>query len=864
MNKAFNIVWSHVRQAWIVTSELTTRNGTPFRATAGILPVILFSAMVSFPAQAEYTEEVTSGITVTGENVPEYGYQVVDGGTTINTTLNNGRQIVVGTGSQAIGTVINYENYFDAPNVNGCSRPNCVPGQEVSDGGVATDTIVNTGMQQIIAGGRADNTVVNNEGTQSVKNGGYASGTIINDNGLQWVGMGGSVSNAIINGGTQEVYLESKATNTTVNAGGKQEIKTGSTAQDTILNGGQQIITDEGSVANGTIIYNGGQSIVQNSATANKTTINTGGEQIISSDSTASETVINGGKQIINTGGNAYNTAVNSGGNQTVQNGAYSHDVKVNRGGILELNGGTAEDVTIDSGGIVSAHENSAMQGTLTNGGQAIIHDSVAINGDVLNRGTLSFTSSQPVSAALINGNLSNSGTLFIGDASSRAAGSVLTVQGDYHGDGGSLLLNTVLGTDNSATDKFVIGGNVTGTTDISVNNLGGKGDQTLNGIEIVKVAGSSAAGAFYNSKAIRAGLYNYTVIQKGNNYYLTSDYVAPEPEPTPEPTPAPGKDISTSAGGYMANLAAANQVFITRLADRQTSMEYLNTPTDNAEGTSLWLRQVGGHTRSRADVLRTRSNRYVAQIGGEILAGTLGNADRWAMGLMAGYADQNSTTTSVRSRYNTRTTSSLRGYSVGLYGTWMEDAKDNSGLYLDAWVQYSWFHNSVNEAGQASDSYSSKGFSASAEGGYAYKLSEGKRTDFYIQPQMQLVWSGISADGHHTRTGIYVQDEGNANIQSRIGIKAYLKGHSRTDDKTGREFKPFVEANWIHNTARYGVRMSGDQLTQDGAKNISELKTGIEANLASSISLWGGIGVQIGEKGYSDTQGQLGIRYRF
>lgn len=247
MNKAFNIVWSHVRQAWIVTSELTTRNGTPFRATAGILSVILFSAMVSFPAQAEYTEEVTSGITVTGENVPEYGYQVVDGGTTINTMLNNGRQIVVGTGSQAIGTVINYENYFDAPNVNGCSRPNCVPGQEVSDGGVATDTIVNTGMQQIIAGGRADNTVVNNEGTQSVKNGGYASGTIINDNGLQWVGMGGSVSNAIINGGTQEVYLESKATNTTVNAGGKQEIKTGSTAQDTILNGGQQIITDEGS-----------------------------------------------------------------------------------------------------------------------------------------------------------------------------------------------------------------------------------------------------------------------------------------------------------------------------------------------------------------------------------------------------------------------------------------------------------------------------------------------------------------------------------------------------------------------------------------------------------------------------------------
>lgn len=860
-----------MRQAWIVTSELTTRNGTPFRATAGILPVILFTAMVSFPARAEYTEEVTSGITVTGEIVPEYGYQVVEGGTTINTTLNNGRQIVVGTGSQAIGTVINYENGFDAPNNGSCSRPNCVPGQEVSDGGVATDTIVNTGMQQIAAGGRADNTVVNNEGTQSVKNGGYASGTIINDNGLQWVGMGGFVSNAIINGGTQEVYLASKATNTTVNAGGKQEIKTGSTAQDTILNGGQQIITDEGSVANGTIIYNGGQSIVQNSATANKTTINTGGEQIISSDSTASETVINGGKQIINAGGNAYNTAVNYGGNQTVQNSAYSHNVKVNRGGILELNGGTAEDVTIDSGGTLSAHENSTMLGTLTNGGQAILHDSVTVNGDILNTGTLSFVSSQPASVAVINGNLTNSGQLFTGGPS-LSAGSELTIQGDYHGNDGSLIMNAILGNDTSIMDKLLIGGNATGTTEVSVNNLGGKGDQTLNGIEIVQVAGASSAGAFYNSKAIRAGLYNYTVIQKGNNYYLTSNYVAPEPEPTPEPTPepapeptpTPGKDISTSAGGYMANLATANQIFNTRLADRQTGMEYLNSPTDNAEGTRLWLRQVGGHTRSRADVLRTRSNRYVAQIGGEILAGTLSNADRWAIGLMAGYANQNSTTTSVRSRYNTRTTSSLHGYSVGLYGTWMEDPKENSGLYLDSWLQYSWFRNSVNEAGQASDRYTSKGFSASAEGGYAYKMFEGERTDFYIQPQMQLIWSDVSADARYSPNGIYVQDEGQGNIQSRIGIKAYLQGHSKIDDNSGREFRPYIETNWIHNTERYGVRMDGSQLTQDGMKDIAEVKTGIEARLATSTSLWGGIGVQVGEKGYSDTQGQLGIRYQF
>ncbi|ELC6355186.1 hypothetical protein Q8V91_004497, partial [Enterobacter hormaechei] len=183
MNKAFKIVWSPVRQTWVVTSELTTSGGRPFLARAGISSLVLLSALISLPVYATYSETVTGGMTVTGETVPELGYQVVDGGTVINTTLNNGRQIVTGEGSQAIGTVINYDPNIDPPSIEDgkCSRPNCVPGQEVVDGAVATDTIVNTGMQQASEGGKAVNTVVNNEGIQSVKGSGFASGTVIND-----------------------------------------------------------------------------------------------------------------------------------------------------------------------------------------------------------------------------------------------------------------------------------------------------------------------------------------------------------------------------------------------------------------------------------------------------------------------------------------------------------------------------------------------------------------------------------------------------------------------------------------------------------------------------------------------------------
>ncbi|EDG2061816.1 autotransporter outer membrane beta-barrel domain-containing protein [Salmonella enterica] len=301
-----------------------------------------------------------------------------------------------------------------------------------------------------------------------------------------------------------------------------------------------------------------------------------------------------------------------------------------------------------------------------------------------------------------------------------------------------------------------------------------------------------------------------------------------------------------------ISNLAAANQIFVTRLADGEGGTAYINPVTGERDITSLWLRQEGGHNRSRADSLHTTGNRYVAQLGGELVNGSFTEADLWDIGLMAGYANQKSTTTSNRSRYNVNTKSQLHGYSAGLYGTWYQDAKERTGLYVDSWVQYSWFRNSVSEDGQLSDSYKSRGFSASLESGYSWKVVDGERTDFFIQPQAQLVWSGIKADSHYTQNGIRVQGQGENNLQSRLGLTAYLKGHGKLDDNTGRSFKPFVEANWIHNTERYGVRMDGDSLNQDGAKDIAKVKTGIEAHLTPSTSLWGSVGVQMGDKGYS------------
>ncbi|WP_404979074.1 autotransporter outer membrane beta-barrel domain-containing protein, partial [Citrobacter amalonaticus] len=46
--------------------------------------------------------------------------------------------------------------------------------------------------------------------------------------------------------------------------------------------------------------------------------------------------------------------------------------------------------------------------------------------------------------------------------------------------------------------------------------------------------------------------------------------------------------------------------------------------------------------------------------------------------------------------------------------------------------------------------------------------------------------------------------------------------------------------------------------------RNIGELKAGVEGQLTKNVALWGNIGQQIGDKGYSDTSAMVGIKASF
>ncbi|MBN4858127.1 intestinal colonization autotransporter adhesin MisL [Citrobacter portucalensis] len=467
-----------------------------------------------------------------------------------------------------------------------------------------------------------------------------------------------------------------------------------------------------------------------------------------------------------------------------------------------------------------------------------------------------------------------------------------LTINEDFTGNGGKLVFNTVLNDDTSETDKLKVLGNTAGNAFVAVNNIGGTGAQTIEGIEIIEVAGNSD-GTFEKAGRIVAGAYDYNVVQKGSNWYLTSFIPAPpdpedpdpvdpdpvdpiDPDPVdpvdpiiPEPEepvapPVTEQQYRPEAGSYLANNYAANTLFMTRLHDRLGETQYVDMLTGEKKVTSLWMRNVGAHTRFKdgSGQLKTQSNSYVMQLGGDLAQWSSDGLDRWHLGAMAGYANSQNRTQSSLTGYHSR--GQVTGYSVGLYGTWYANDTDKTGTYVDTWALYNWFDNKVMGQEQAAEKYKSSGITASVEAGYSFKLGENERNSYWLQPKAQVVWMDVQADSHREANGTRVKDNTDGNLMTRLGVKAFINGHNAIDDGKSREFQPFVEANWIHNTQTTSVKMDDVSNDMRGTKNIGELKIGVEGQITPRLNVWSNVAQQVGDKGYSDTRGMLGVKYNF
>lgn len=549
---------------------------------------------------------------------------------------------------------------------------------------------------------------------------------------------------------------------------------------------------------------------------------------------------------------------------------AYTGETNINAGQLVLGDNVSASGILSGNGAV-----NIASGATL--GGNGVV------TGAVNNLGILAALNALPgyksdLASTLTVGSLVNQGEIKLAGTT---AGNTLVVEGNYVGNNGLLSLNTVLGDDNSLTDKLVVTGDTSGSTRLQVNNLGGSGDLTNKGIEVVQVAGQSDGNFTLQGRAV-AGAYDY-FLNKGQaadgNWYLQSQLPTPvnpvnpvdpiNPVDPVNPDKPTDPIVRPEAGVYTANIAAANTMFVTTLHDRLGETNYVDALTGEEKVTSMWMRNIGGHTgfRDNSGQLKTQSNRYVLQMGGDIAQWGSEDSNRTHLGVMAGYGNNHSNTRSGVTQYSAD--GSVNGYSVGVYGTWFANKAENTGAYVDTWALYNWFNNSVKGKDLAAESYKSDGFTASIETGYTFKTGEfkgskGTKNTVYVQPQAQAIWMGVKADQHTETNGTRVESVGDGNVMTRLGVRAYLKSHNQIDNGKDREFEPFVEANWIHNTNNFGSTMNGVPSSMAGTKNIAELKVGVEGQINNNLNVWGNIGNQIGDKGYSDASAMIGIKYNF
>ena len=552
------------------------------------------------------------------------------------------------------------------------------------------------------------------------------------------------------------------------------------------------------------------------------------------------------------------------------------------------LHGGT----TLVANGATLGVKNSNATVTIENGATFATAGEVNNNIHVLAGGTLAAWNAVQGNATLsaagvdtINGNVTNGGTLLL-SAANNSVGNNFTINGDYTGSAGSqIVLNSTLGEDNAPTDHLTITGSSFGQSGVSVSNMGGLGAQTVNGMEIVRVGGSSEAQLTL-AKPIVAGAYEYNLYQHGDgNWYLES-------KATPSDIPADDTDtdnggntdngsntenggntdngsntdnggntdngsnsgpevMAPEVGAYLGNYLAAQSMFLHKRDDRD------QITFRNEEDLNTWMYVKGRYHENNAggDKVSYDTTTTVLQVGSDFMSKPMDNGILRAGGMFgAGQAKTHSD-----ARHNVRDAQGkVDGFNVGLYATWQEDQKLRLGSYVDTWAAYSWYNNKVT-SNRNDEDYDSEGFAASVEVGHAWVIdSENERT-WKIEPQAQVIYSYLDQENHTDRDGVRITTLDNDGLFGRLGVKS-----SYFEQKDVKAWQPYVAVNWLKGAGQNDLAFNGEAVSNDTPEDRGQLELGVTGNLNETTTLSLRASGEWGENSYAAYGGHILLNHRW
>ncbi|PRA27854.1 autotransporter family protein [Pseudomonas poae] len=481
---------------------------------------------------------------------------------------------------------------------------------------------------------------------------------------------------------------------------------------------------------------------------------------------------------------------------------------------------------------------------------------------------------------------LNNNGLIDMTTGSSIAT-DALTVNGNYIGNGGQLALDTVLGSDGSASDKLVISqGTIQGTTSIRITNLGGSGAATAqDGIQVVQAVNGATGGpsSFSLAGRVSAGAFDYYLYKGGvsagtsENFYLRSTVpVTPLPgvedpieilpvpgEEPPPPRPTPGDRpipiYRPEVPIYAALFPAAQQIVQGMLGTYHERMGDQSQPLQVGAFPAGWGRVYGSSSRqSFAGTVSPTLNSSVTgfQVGSDVYADTTASGLMRRLGFFVGHSTLKGDVKGFNGGWQDKDAgnTTLRGDSLGVYWTLI----GANQAYLDLVLMGTRF-NGNNESDRGGKMKTQgHNVTASAEVGWPLPLSE----NWVVEPQAQVIVGRTKLDRQND--GISdVSFDADTNVTTRLGAR--LRGNYQVN---GMPVQPYVRANVWHASA------GTNTVTFNGVTDIDteQKSTTLDVNLGATLQIAKGVGVyaevgynrNLDSNAFNGREGTVGLRMEF
>ena len=357
--------------------------------------------------------------------------------------------------------------------------------------------------------------------------------------------------------------------------------------------------------------------------------------------------------------------------------------------------------------------------------------------------------------------NLNNKGTL---DLTSENANKTLTVEGDYHSDGGKLIVKTTWNNDNSSSsDKLHIKGKATGRTIVSTRNGFIEGDvlrqarENIFSADMIKMDDPNSEAIFEGTAKTRNADEAQLAKKNGTTYAWTLKVL--------------GHDIYIEPATAYIQMPRVNMELGYSVLD---TLHQRRGEISQSPNSAVWARVSGKRLetegRTRLDV---DSSQYVAQVGYDFNRSEMQNGLPQSLsGVYFAYSRADSRFyDQYRAEHGELLANKYIGKgkttaaNIGVYHLYR--AVNNA--YVDTVAQFSYLTNKYNFVSNPEVRQHGWSGALSVEGGHSFALGN---SNWRLEPQTQLIYQRLKLQSFYHDADRRVEQGTDNNLRGRIGVR--------------------------------------------------------------------------------------------